>query len=185
MEIVRWEHFDFGGSSARTNTTSHIVTRFVETFLRAFDWSAIDIVLVESQARSTAKIRSLAFAMQAFFDTLRLANSGTALVTEGNSTRCHYEFVWSVGSCKLSVLDTFTRLKPKGRARYVANKRLAVEHVTILLDEVESLRPWEPFFHGLRKKDDAADALLQALAYLKKKGHFVQTGADDPCEIDD
>lgn len=64
-----------------------------------------------------------------------------------------------------------TGLENSGAGNYRARKRAAVALCAAWLEEHPQAADIRAFFEGCKKKDDAADSLLMAAAYLRAPGH--------------
>jgi hypothetical protein len=114
-----------------------------------------DIIIIEKQPPRARVMRVLEGAIQAFFHTCRLSEP----------------------TCKVSKIDSFSardkfkeyehRLELKGKKKYAARKKASVELCTEYLQESGQA---SELFKKAKKRDDLADAMMQAIMYMKRHG---------------
>lgn len=121
---------------------------------REDDFEEAGVVLIEKQSRRSAKMLAIAAYIEAFF-TMR----GKRVIM--------YSPVNKLAG---------TGLECSGANNYRARKKAAVTLTREFLAEHPQQPHIEAVFAGLSKKDDAADALLQALAYLRTSKSLSRDG---------
>jgi len=76
---------------------------------------------------------------------------------------------WALGRGISDVQFINPKMKTPGIKSYADRKKAAVDKVNTILEQ-PGFRQWRPWYDGLKKKDDAADCLLQMCAWKRPRG---------------
>ena len=150
--IEHWELINL-----RIVTVSQATMAVVEAFIKRPQCYQVDLVLIESQEKSTENMKRLSNAIQAHFETARVL------------MKKDFKVGWSSGGVKLRVYEGPLTWKPiKTKVKHTYNKRLGEAHTRAILSNGDAnCLKWLKWFETLDKQDDVADSFLQAAYYLK------------------
>lgn len=160
--IDDWNMLDLGGSGNTTEKCSLILTRVLsETFMDIPSLN-IDYVLVERQPKRSISMLAVQMFLCQYFSTFVLQGyiKGVHFV----SPKLKLERACLKRLMHISALESEGSVL-RGRARYTKNKRDAIlltRHVLehVLIDHAKLVE-----FDAAHKRDDLADAFLQALCW--------------------
>jgi len=152
FELVHWELLNLNSHLSANMATQ----RAVEEFLARRNQGIYDVdaVIIESQEKSIETMKCLASGIQAHFET------AAALLDKP------YRVHWSSGNVKLRLYQGPATWKPsKSKDRRIRNKHEGIQHCRAILQAMDE-PGWLRWFKRLAKKDDVADAFLQAGYFL-------------------
>ena len=167
-EIHEWELFALSGQCMRDHTFSLVEELSSRAYL-----NDVDVVLIESQPRFNTKTRTLSHCIQTYFATRNFVVQGTH--TAGLPPRCYQRLLFVNAANKLTVYKG-PPINIKASRPHKRNKLMAEAHTEALLEEHGLLSRLEWFrklknVDGKNKRDDAADALLQAWWFTLKEAN--------------
>ena len=110
----------------------------------------VEVVVIEKQPSRNVKMRTIEGMIEMYFE------------------------MRGIKSIKYSAKYKLSKqnMNMKGKHNYRERKRLSIEVVKKILEEEKSpeeTKRWESYYKSSKKKDDLADALLQAMSYLKEE----------------
>jgi hypothetical protein len=175
-----WEVLNLGTTNLKAACEQMVEEFERRPFLNEkFDYVIIENQIDDNPAAIRGKGRRSGFSNA--YKIGRMKSMGTAIHTYFYTRRC----IIAGPDCeKISYVSARNKLsvyqgppiKPKGRSRYAKNKSLAELHTKAMLESAlecgECDRKWLTWFSGLKKKDDAADAFLQAAYWMMKKAKW-------------
>ena len=141
--IHHWENMNITAEANDTTNDKRCLLIYTKLTERMSKFEDCDIVLIERQMNKTMMIIS-AF-VEMYFTT-----HGKEVVTYNASNK----------------LENMEGNK-KGKRNYSNRKKLSVELTKAFLKDNPQDKEIVDMFYGLTKKDDASDALLQAVSYVK------------------
>lgn len=178
FSIFHWEILDL--TTARTTTTrtstaknlpvqtliSNLVLTLDEMRKRIPSIAFPSFVLIENQPKCNIKMKSISLALFTYFvircqvDSMEERQTKVEYVHAGNKTNAFISSSLLPPSSSSSPSSS----PPKTTATtYQQRKKLAIALTLQLIEDEEE--KWKDYFLSLNKKDDAADAYLQALYY--------------------